>query len=145
ANGNPTYAPIQAKHGYTNAFPSLQLRYEIQPSLLARAAYSSTFARPGFNQVNASRTIDLGSGSVAEGNPNLKPATANSFDLSIEKYLPNAGILSLGLFDKEISHYIVADNTGSVIDPASGLLLRRFTYANAGGSYARGAEFNWEQ
>ena len=145
ANGNATYTPIQAKHSYTNAFPSLQLRYEIQPSLLARAAYSSTIARPGFNQVNASRTIDLGSGSVAEGNPNLKPATANSFDLSIEKYLPNAGILSLGVFDKEISNYIVNNNVGTVIDPASGLPLKDTTYANARSSYARGAEFNWEQ
>jgi TonB-dependent receptor len=145
ANGNAIFTPVRATNSYTNAFPSLQGRYEIQPTLVARATYSSTIARPGFNQSNASQTIDLGSSTVTEGNPNLKPATANSFDVSIEKYLANAGILSLGLFDKEISHYIVADNTGSVVDPASGLLLRRFTYANAGASYARGFEFNWEQ
>jgi hypothetical protein len=32
-----------------------------------------------------------------------------------------------------------------VTDPASGLLLRSFTYANAPSSYARGFEFNWEE
>jgi TonB-dependent receptor len=145
ANGNASFTPVQAKNNYTNAFPSLQGRYEIMPTLVGRATYSSTIARPGFNQSNASQAIDLGSGTVTEGNPNLKPATANSFDISIEKYLENAGILSLGLFDKQIKNYIVANNTGTVLDPASGLLLRNFTFKNATGSYARGLEFNWEQ
>src|ERR1700737_4798112 len=107
--------------------------------------YLAPNAPPGFNQVNASQTIDLGSGFLTEGNPKLKPATANNFDVSIEKYLPNAGILSLGLFDKEIKNYIVNNNLGIVIDPASGLPLKHNTYANAGPSYARGLEFNWEQ
>ena len=61
ANGNATYTPIRATNSYTNAFPSLQGRYEIQPTLIARATWSSTIARPGFNQSNASQTIDLGS------------------------------------------------------------------------------------
>jgi TonB-dependent receptor len=145
ANGNATYTPIQARNSYTNAFPSIQLRYEIQPDLIGRATWSSTIARPGFNQSNASTTLDLGSSTVTEGNPKLKPATANSFDAAIEKYLPNAGIVSVGVFDKQIKNYIVADNTGTVTDPSTGLVLRRFTYANAGDSFARGVEFNWEQ
>ncbi len=145
ANGNASYTPIQARNSYTNAFPSIQARYEIQPTLIGRATWSSTIARPGFNQSDASTTLDLGSSTVTKGNPNLKPATANSFDMSIEKYLPNAGIVSVGIFDKQIKNYIVANNNGTVIDPASGLPLRAFTYANAGPSFARGIEFNWEQ
>jgi TonB-dependent receptor len=144
-NGNASYTPIQARNSYTNAFPGIQTRYEIQPTLIGRATWSSTIARPGFNQSDASTTLDLGSGTVARGNPNLKPATANSFDVSIEKYLPNAGIVSVGIFDKQIKNYIVANNNGTVIDPASGLLLKALTYDNAGPSFARGAEFNWEQ
>jgi TonB-dependent receptor len=145
ANGNATYTPVRADNSYTNAFPGIQARYEIQPTLIGRAAYSSTIARPGFNQSDASRTIDLGSGFLTEGNPKLKPATANSFDLSIEKYLPNAGVLSLGVFDKQIKNYIVNDNLGTVLDPISGTPLKHNTYSNAGGSFARGIEFNWEQ
>jgi TonB-dependent receptor len=139
------YSPVRADNSYTNAFPGLQTRYEIMPTLVARAAYSATIARPGFNQVNASQTIDLGSGFLTEGNPKLKPATANNYDISIEQYLPNAGIVSLGLFDKEIKNYIVNNNLGIVIDPASGLPLKHNTYVNAGPSYARGLELNWEQ
>ena len=140
-----TVTPISTPNSYTNAFPSLQARYEIQPTLVARATYSSTLARPGFNQVGASTTIDLGAGQITTGNPKLKPAYANSFDVSIEKYLENAGILSLGLFDKQIKDYIVANNQGTGSDPATGTPLKLISYSNATGSYARGLEFNWEK
>ncbi|MDB6082558.1 MAG: TonB-dependent receptor, partial [Gammaproteobacteria bacterium] len=135
--------PVGASNSYTNAFPSLQGKYEIQPDLITRATWSSTIARPGFNQSNVSKIIDFGSGQVTQGNPNLKPATANSFDLSTEKYLQGAGILSFGIFDKQIKNYIVPDSTGVVV--INQLQLRTYTYNNAGSSFVRGAEFNYEQ
>jgi TonB-dependent receptor len=143
ANGNPIATPIHASHAYNDVFPGIQARYEVQPDLIARASWSTTLARPGFNQANASTTVDLGSGQVAVGNPNLRAATANSFDLGLEKYLPEAGILSFGIFDKEISDYIVGNNTGT--ETLFGVPLRIFTFANSGYSYVRGFEFNWEQ
>ena len=151
AMGTPFANPVSAAHSYTNLFPSIQVRYQIDADLLARATWSSTIARPGFNQANAALSIDLGAGIVTTGNPYLKPATANSFDVTIEKYLGAAGILSLGVFDKEISHYIVANvlpnqtlpNLG--LYPGNSLPLKIFTYTNAGASSARGLEFNWEE
>jgi TonB-dependent receptor len=140
-----TVTPVTADKSYTNAFPSLQAKYEIQPKLITRATWSSTLARPGFNQSNVSKTIDFGSGQITVGNPDLKPATANSFDLTIEKYLESAGILSLGVFDKEFKDYIVPDQTGFQTLPGAQLPLRVFTFSNVGKSHARGAEFNWEQ
>jgi TonB-dependent receptor len=137
--------PVTASKSYTNWFPSLQAKYEIQPKLITRATWSSTLARPGFNQSNVSETIDFGSGQVAVGNPDLKPATANSFDLTIEKYLDSAGILSFGLFDKEFKDYVVPNQTGTVTLPGAGIPLRLVTFNNVGKSHARGMEFNWEQ
>ena len=93
---------------YTNYFPSIQARYEIEPDLIARAAISSTIARPGFQQVTAATTVDA-SGNITTGNPNLKPTTATGLDLAIEKYLPHAGVASLGLFAKDIKNYIVQE------------------------------------
>jgi TonB-dependent receptor len=145
AAGNTTASPVAASKSYTNAFPSLQAKYEIQPKLITRATWSSTLARPGFNQSNVSKTIDYGSNQVTVGNPDLKPATANSFDLTIEKYLASAGILSLGIFDKEFKNYIVPNQTGFESLPGAAQPLRVFTFNNAGKSHARGAEFNWEQ
>jgi TonB-dependent receptor len=148
ATGTPAevdvVTPVTATKSYTNAFPSLQAKYEIQPKLITRATWSSTLARPGFNQSNVAETIDFGSGQITVGNPNLKPATANSFDLTIEKYLASAGILSLGVFDKEFKNYIVPDQTGTQ-QIGGGNALRVFTFNNVDKSHARGAEFNWEQ
>ncbi len=80
------------------------------PDLIGRLAVSSTIARPGFNQVTAATTIDPG-GSISTGNPELKPITSTGIDLSIEKYLSQAGIASFGIFDKEIRDYIVTQES----------------------------------
>jgi len=145
ASGNVTPSPVSASKSYTNWFPGIQAKYEIAPKLITRATWSSTLARPGFNQINVSKTVDLGSGQIVVGNPDLKPATANSFDWTIEKYLASAGILSFGVFDKEFKNYIVPDQTGFATFPGIGNPLRLFTFSNVGKSHARGAEFNWEE
>jgi TonB-dependent receptor len=144
-SGNTTASPVAAGKSYTNWFPGLQAKYEIQPKLITRATWSSTLARPGFNQINISKTVDLGTGQITVGNPDLKPATANSFDWTIEKYLESAGILSFGVFDKEFKNYIVPNQTGFATFPGVGNPLRLVTFNNVGKSHARGAEFNWEQ
>lgn len=149
AAGNPFSTSISNKHSYHNFFPSLQFRYELAPDTILRAAYSSTIGRPGFNQANPALAVDLGSGIVTTGNSALKPAKANSFDFSIEQYLPGGGILSAGVFDKEISDYIVPVQTTQTFDnslfPGNSQPLRVFTYKNIGSAYARGVELNWNQ
>jgi TonB-dependent receptor len=141
-----TITPISRDKTYTNFFPSAQARYEFEPNLVGRAAVSSTIARPGFNQVTAATTLDPG-GTVSTGNPNLKPVTATGIDLSIEKYLPQAGIASLGVFDKEIRNYIVSQ-VANLPTPAEGGfvgLARTFTFTNAPHARAFGVEANYVQ
>ncbi len=152
ANPSPSANPSLStkSNTYTNVFPSIQGRYEIQPDLIARASWSTTIARPGFNQNTPALTVDLGSGIVASGNPNLQPATSNSFDVAIEKYLPHAGIVSVSFFDKEIQNYIVSRTLNgqslSGFGFPGGLNFGRITtYLNAPSSYARGVEFNYDQ
>ncbi|WP_230473367.1 TonB-dependent receptor [Dyella choica] len=149
ANGNNFANPINSRHRYHNFFPSVQLRYDLGDDMLLRLAYSSTIARPGFNQNNPALSVDLGSGIVTTGNPALKPATANNIDFSFEKYLPGGGIASIGVFDKEISNYIVAVQTTQAFDsslfPGNSQPLRVYTYQNAGSSFVRGLELNWNQ
>jgi len=150
AAGSAFISPTQASRSYTNFFPSAQLRYELESSLIARAAYSSTIARPGFNQVTPSLVINPSANFVTQGNPDLKPITANSFDLSIEKYLPQAGILSVGLFDKEFKNYIVNSQTDQTF-PNNGLfagfvgVAHVVSFSNTDKAHARGLEFNYEQ
>jgi TonB-dependent receptor len=140
----PTVTPISQDKSYTNFFPSAQARYEFAPDLIGRAAVSATIARPGFNQVTASTSIDP-SGSVSTGNPQLKPVTATGIDLSIEKYLSHAGIVSIGLFDKEIKNYIVTQEANLPLPAQDGFvgLAKTFTFANAPKARAYGVEANY--
>lgn len=151
ASGNSFLSPITATANYNNVFPSVQAKYETSKDTFVRAAFSSTIARPGFNQINPSVSVDPGGPSVSSGNPNLKPTYANSFDISWEKYLPSAGIVSIGFFDKELSNYI-ASNVSYVTFPNSGLyaglggaLTQVVSYSNISNSYVRGLELNYEQ
>ncbi|RFP18702.1 MULTISPECIES: TonB-dependent receptor [unclassified Duganella] len=150
ADGNTLIQPDNRDRNYVNWFPSVQARYELDASTLLRAAFSSTIARPGFSQVSAALNIDPGANTVTRGNPDLKPTTANSFDLSFERYLPNAGIASIGIFDKEISNYIAASQTSQTF-PNHGLfagfvgVAHVYSFANVGKSVARGLELNYEQ
>jgi len=150
SSGNAFVAPVSKDVNYTNLFPSIQARYELQPSTFLRAIYSTAIARPGFNQVTPSLNINPSSGFVSQGNPNLKPITSNAFDVAIEKYLPDAGIISMGLFDKEFRNYIVNSVTNQTF-PNNGLfagfvgVAHVISYANSSNARARGAEFNYEQ
>jgi TonB-dependent receptor len=141
--------PVSSSNSYTNFFPTAQARYEIQPDLIARAALSSTIARPGFQQVTAATTVDSGSGNVITGNPDLKPTTATGFDLSIEQYLPHAGIASLGFFAKNIKDYIVQNVQQSAGGPQNlgGNLgiVKLISFANAATSHLFGFETNYVQ
>ena len=150
ADGTTTFQQLTNDHAYTDLFPSLQSRYKLDERSQIRAVYSTAIGRPGFPQVTPSLQIDVGSNSVISGNPNLKPIKSNAFDLSFEHYLPNAGILAIGLFDKELQNYIVTNQTSQTF-PNQGLFpglvgnVHINTFSNASHSYARGLEFNYEQ
>ena len=150
AAGNSFTAPVGAHRSYTNFFPSLQARYDVDKTMVARAAYSTAIARPGFNQVTPSLTIDPSNNLVSSGNPNLKPITDNAFDLALEKYLPFAGIVSVGLFDKEFRNYIVNRVTSQTF-PNNGLfagivgVAHVISFDNISQAHARGVELNYEQ
>jgi TonB-dependent receptor len=144
-DGNETGFLSNPKN-YTNVFPTVQLRYEITPTMLVRATYSTGIARPGFNQVAGAVTVDTSNGIITTGNPNLNPTLGSNFDLDFEYYLPHGGILELGLFDKEFTDYIVTQvryGTDARVpgDPA----VQFVTFGNTGSAYARGIQAAYHQ
>ena len=150
-NATQTLAFVTREKDYTNAFPTVQLRYQFSPDMLVRATYSTGIGRPGFlqNSATTSSNHDATDPQITTGNPDLQPTTGQNFDLSFEYYLPKAGILQLGAFDKEFSNYIVTQNqrrlyTGT--DPTfAGLIVGYTTFGNRGGAYARGLEAAYHQ
>lgn len=150
-NATQTFAFVTQDQNYTNAFPTVQLRYEIEPNMVLRATYSTGIGRPGFlqNTASTSSNHDPTDPQISQGNPALKPTTGDNFDLSFEWYLPEGGILQLGAFDKQFQNYIVTQYQRRLYDGTDpsfqGLIVGYTTYANRPGAYARGLEAAYHQ
>ncbi len=144
----PTLSDTARKSNYTDVFPTVQLRYDFTDKLIARATYSTGISRPGFLQLKAGPSVDVGARTVNVGNPGLKPTTANSFDVTAEYYLPHSGILSVGFFDKEFENYTLRRVQRNVNYLGDGPPFTPFivsSYANVANSYARGLEAEYVQ
>ncbi len=149
SQGNLANSFLARPTDYIDVFPTVQLRYEFTPKLIARATYSSGIARPGFLQNTTAASVDKTADpiQISRGNPNLKPTYGDNFDLSLEYYLPSGGIVSIAGFDKQFSNYIVPRvQRGITTDPlAPGQLADVTSYLNVNDAYARGLQFDYHQ
>jgi len=112
----------RAAGSYDGYYPSLHLTYNITDNFLARAAYAKTYGRPNFNEIIPNVVINerdldenqLADPSVIPGfitlrNPQLKPWTADNYDLSLEYYTDQGGIFTAGVFRKDLKNFFAND------------------------------------
>ncbi|QYF85811.1 TonB-dependent receptor [Brevundimonas sp. PAMC22021] len=140
---------------YTNVLPSVHLRAEPMEDLVLRAAWSNTIGRPNYTDIVPRRDFNFDEtsagvfrGSISEGNPDLKPFESMNLDFSAEYYLTPAGIISLGLFYKDIENPIynrTIDQTNTTIDGQFFSLLTTTRPENAASGTIRGIELNYQQ
>lgn len=90
---------------YDNVLPSLQGKYNITRNLIVRAAYYKSLLRPDFDSLVGGLTVTGESGTdidVTLRNTNLKPETADNFDVSVEYYTSGVGAVTFSAFHKQI-------------------------------------------
>jgi TonB-dependent receptor len=114
AAGTPkvtTLTPVTVNNNYNALLPMLHLKYSINEQANVRAAYTRTFIRPNFTDLTPGESVDNTGSTVTitKGNPDLKPTFSNNFDLMGEYYFSNIGLLSGGVFYKQIKNVIFAD------------------------------------
>jgi len=116
--------PLNLERDYDHLLFSMSARYSVSDQVMVRGAFSQTISRPIFEQSAAFQIIESATEEddgefVTEreaeaGNPELEAYEASNFDLSIEYYPGDIGVLSAGLFYKKIDNFIVlADVAGS--------------------------------
>ena len=139
-----TDTPISMDGDYSDVLPSLNLTAELADGLLLRAAASETLIRPAMTDIAYKRTASWSSYRFTDGNPGLKPTYADQWEVGLEKYLANGGLLAASYFRKTIDGVVINALTGVVADVpvynANGTLNGIYDFdvyqpINAAGSY----------
>ncbi len=114
-DGDATDPPPQVRgtKKYTNWLPDLLMTWAVRDDLLVRAAWTNTIGRPSYEQNVPFRIFeieeddeDVFEGAIEMGNADLEPLESSNFDLAMEWYLQPAGLLSAGVFYKDIDNPI---------------------------------------
>ena len=151
----PKQTQITVGRAYQMWFPSMHLRYTVSPNFLMRASYATSAARPGLAAITPDTRVSYlsngsGLGSVTVSNTALKPQFTRNYDIDFEYYLQPAGILSAGLFRKDITNYI--SNAAAIVGSGAnngfdgryaGFDLN--TTSNLGTAQVEGFEFGYNQ
>ena len=138
---------------YNKYFPSIHASYDATPNFKVRGSYSTSYGRPFLGQLIAGATPNDTARTVTMGNPELQPQLAKNYDLKLEYYFSNAGMISVSGYRKTISDYIgPAGRSGEVIadGPENGFEGNYIGYeivraTNLGTATLRGLEFDFRQ
>lgn len=145
---------------YDGTYPSAHLVYHLGESTIMRFAFAQTIGRPDFSNILPGTEVtypeenaqDGSTGRVVVRNPGLKPYQGDNFDLSLERYFGQNGVISVGIFQKNITDFF-----GSLVKQveqsdialynlnADTLGFDLSTRFNAGDATIKGAEFNYMQ
>ncbi len=135
--------PASFINNYFYLLPSLNFVLDFTPQLRWRNSLGKSMARPDFQDIAPRITLNSGGELTAVGgNPRLKPVTSMQWDSALEWYFSGAGLLSAGLFYKQLDDFFQ--------NQISPLQLNGKTYAlssigNGAEAYARGLELAYQQ
>ena len=122
ADGDPAPMAVVFDNDYASVLPSVNLRYEMSEDLLLRAAFYQTMARPKFGDLAPGGEVEFEDDDgeyvlkAEVGNPDLEPLRAQNFDLSIEYYREDVGLLSASAYYKALEDFVVLADTASISD-----------------------------
>ena len=99
------------ENSYTNILPGLHFKYDVTNNTILRFAWTNTLARPNYNDIVPRVEIVNEDEEIIVGNAELDPTTSMNFDLMAEHYFQSVGIISGGLFYKDINDFIYTFQT----------------------------------
>lgn len=96
----------------SSVLPSLAVRYGITDDINLRFSYGETIRRPGFADLNSNITYfedvtNIGYGTGAGGNPDLKPTESKNIDIAAEWYFADSSSVYGTIFKREIEGFVV--------------------------------------
>ncbi len=111
--GSPARARAStATVDFSSAYPSLNFKYTPKRNIVVRGGFSQTIGIPDYGDMlpifTASSTGTAADGTISVPASNLKPFATNNYDLSFEYYMKNAGLITISLYRKDVSDFIIS-------------------------------------
>jgi TonB-dependent receptor len=145
----------KAERSYDDFFPSFNATFSLRENLIIRAAYARTFGRPNFQSiVPAIAVADPAAADrvITVTDPGLLPWTGDGYDLSLEYYFNRGGLVSAGVFRKDIRNFFGSSRTPATSERLAeiGLTDEFLNYdivgtVNVGDARVDGLELNYRQ
>ena len=136
---------------YNTVFPGVHLKYMPMQRLVTRLSFATNIGRPAIGQLIPQTTANLDNKTLVTSNPSLKPQIAKNFDATAEYYFEPSGVVSAGVFVKQMHDFIYT--LGGQIVPTgadngyggdySGFQLT--SQQNGGSAKVKGLELNYSQ
>ncbi|NOU18575.1 MAG: TonB-dependent receptor [Bacteroidales bacterium] len=127
--------PVKVDNNRFNLFPSANISYKINDKNVIRFACGRSINRPEFREIAPFVFYDFNDVAGYSGNPGLKDATIQNFDLRFENYPSSTETFSLALFYKSFYNPIEM----VYVDAGSGL---QYSFNNANGAKSMGVELD---
>lgn len=101
--GAGVFEPVTREGGYQNLLPSASFTFDITSKLLLRGSTGQTITRGSLASIAAgTRVPNIFNAEITVGNPDLRPQQATTYDAALEWYFAPGGLLSAGVFQKDI-------------------------------------------
>lgn len=99
-------APAVTRPEYTDVLPALAVNYNLTEKHILRLAASQTLSRPEYRELAPVQYREVIGAENVLGNPDLKRALIQNYDLRWEFYPRASEVLSIGVFAKRFSNPI---------------------------------------
>ncbi|WP_333597818.1 TonB-dependent receptor [Chryseobacterium flavum] len=110
---------IKDNKTYNVLLPMVNMKWNLSDNRILRLAYTRSFARPDFNDLNPGTIVNDISNTITQGNTKLDPTFSNNFDMMFENYFGKLDLITAGVFYKDITNLIYKDQSVVNIDGRS--------------------------
>ncbi len=120
------YSRLGGSKSYGSWFPNIQVKWTPLESLNVRLARTESIGRANFSNILPDENWIRSARVIRRSNPELKPETSEKYDLALEYYFKNNGMLTLSVFRQDWKDVVSTQSTfvTNVWDPeAAGITI----------------------
>ena len=135
-----TISETSGSNDYTNWMPGVHVKFDATDNTILRLAWTNTLARPDYYKLVPFVEYNSEDLELVQGNPELKPATSMNLDFMAENYFKSIGLVSGGVFYKDVENFQYEKVENDIVHPVYGELDEFVTFENGGSASILGFE-----